>query len=82
MSDDILPLRPAGVGGGPRHRRRLLEYVEEYALSLGLTEVRLYTNAKMWENQKMYPRFGYELVERRVEGRYDRFHYRKRLSGA
>lgn len=34
----------------------------------------------MWENQKMYPRYGYELVERRVDGPYDRFHYRKRLT--
>jgi hypothetical protein len=34
----------------------------------------------MWENQKIYPRFGYELVERRVEEVYDRLHYRKRLN--
>jgi hypothetical protein len=42
--------------------------------------VRLYTNALMWENQKIYARSGYELVERRVEGPYDRFHYRKPLA--
>jgi len=29
--------------------------------------------------QKIYPKFGYEFVERRIEGVYDRFHYRKRL---
>lgn len=65
-----------GRGGG----RRLLEFVDEHARALGLFEVRLHTNALMWENQKIYPRFGYELVERRVEGLYDRFHYRKSLA--
>lgn len=46
---------------------------------LGLPEIRLLTNALMWENQKIYPRYGYEVVERRVDGPYDRIHYRKRL---
>ncbi|MGW7266759.1 GNAT family N-acetyltransferase [Streptomyces sp. NPDC054842] len=62
-----------GVGG------RLLAFVDAHARALGLSEVRLYTNAMMWENQKIYPRFGYEVVERRVDGPYDRVHYRKRL---
>ncbi|MCS0638380.1 GNAT family N-acetyltransferase [Streptomyces sp. LP05-1] len=59
--------------------RRLLAFAEEYATGLGLPEIRLYTNALMWENQRLYSRYGYELVERRVDGPYDRFHYRKRL---
>ncbi|MFE0133150.1 GNAT family N-acetyltransferase [Streptomyces sp. NPDC059037] len=62
-----------GVGG------RLLAFVDARARALGFPEVRLYTNAMMWENQKIYPRYGYELVERRVDGPYDRFHYRKGL---
>lgn len=62
-----------GVGG------RLLRFVEAHARALGLPEVRLYTNAMMWENQKVYPKFGYDVVERRVDGPYDRIHYRKRL---
>lgn len=62
-----------GVGG------RLLRFVEAHARALGLPEVRLYTNALMWENQKIYPKFGYEVTERRVDGPYDRIHYRKRL---
>jgi hypothetical protein len=33
----------------------------------------------MWENQKLYPKFGYEAFERRADGPYDRIHYRKRL---
>ncbi|MFI6684654.1 GNAT family N-acetyltransferase [Streptomyces sp. NPDC050485] len=60
--------------------RRLLHYVDDHARALKLPEIRLYTNAMMWENQQIYPRYGYELVERRVEGAYDRFHYRKVLA--
>ncbi|KOU65630.1 acetyltransferase [Streptomyces sp. MMG1533] len=62
-----------GVGG------RLLRFVEAHARALRLPEVRLYTNAMMWENQEIYPKYGYEVVERRVDGPYDRIHYRKRL---
>jgi ribosomal protein S18 acetylase RimI-like enzyme len=67
--------RGRGVG------RRLLRFVDARARTLGLPEVRLYTNALMWENQELYPRYGYEVVERRVDGPYDRVHYRKRLGG-
>jgi ribosomal protein S18 acetylase RimI-like enzyme len=74
---DRIAVHPAahrtGVG------RRLLDFVDARARALGLREVRLYTNAMMWENQKIYPKFGYEVVERRVDGPYDRIHYRKRL---
>ncbi|WP_328724801.1 GNAT family N-acetyltransferase [Streptomyces sp. NBC_00259] len=59
--------------------RRLPAFVEEHARRLGVPEVRLLTNAMMWENRKMYERYGYEVVERRMEGRYDRIHYRKPL---
>ncbi|MEU1019563.1 GNAT family N-acetyltransferase [Streptomyces sp. NPDC005900] len=65
----------AGQGVG----RALLAHADAHARALSLPEVRLYTNALMWENQKIYPRYGYDLVERRVEGPYDRLHYRKRL---
>ncbi|WP_307619802.1 GNAT family N-acetyltransferase [Streptomyces sp. V3I7] len=74
---DSIAVRPdahgTGVGG------RLLRFVDVRARELGLSEVRLYTNALMWENQKIYPRYGYEVVERRVDGPCDRIHYRKRL---
>ncbi|MFF9897416.1 GNAT family N-acetyltransferase [Streptomyces longispororuber] len=75
---DNIAVRPDAKGTGLG--RLLLEFVEDHARALGLPEIRLYTNAMMWENQKIYPRFGYEFVERRVEGVYDRFHYRKRLT--
>ncbi|OEJ27621.1 GNAT family N-acetyltransferase [Streptomyces agglomeratus] len=74
---DSVAVHPDAQGTGTG--RRLLAFVETYARSLGLNEVRLMTNAKMWENRRMYDRYGYEQVERRVEGEYDRFHYRKRL---
>jgi ribosomal protein S18 acetylase RimI-like enzyme len=35
--------------------------------------------ALMWENRTIYPKYGYEVVERRVDGPYDRVHHRKRL---
>lgn len=64
-----------GIGLG----RGLLAFVEARARELGLPEVRLLTNAMMWENQKLYERYGYELVERRLDGPYDRMHYRKQV---
>ncbi|MFF3494288.1 GNAT family N-acetyltransferase [Streptomyces sp. NPDC002795] len=74
---DSIAVHPDAHGQGVG--RRLLTFVEEHARALGLPEVKLYTNALMWENQELYPRYGYELVERRTDGPYDRVHYRKRL---
>ncbi|MFJ8113220.1 GNAT family N-acetyltransferase [Streptomyces sp. NPDC096132] len=74
---DSIAVHPDAHGRGVG--RRLLHFVDAHARALGLPEVRLYTNVMMWENQKIYPRYGYELVGRRVEGDYDRLHYRKRL---
>ncbi|MFD8739131.1 GNAT family N-acetyltransferase [Streptomyces sp. NPDC059618] len=74
---DIIAVRPEAHGQGVG--RRLLRFVDAHARALGLDEIRLYTNAMMWENQKIYPRNGYEMTERRVNGPYDRIHYRKRL---
>lgn len=73
---DSIAVRPDAHGRGVG--RRLLEFVDARARELRLPEVRLYTNAMMWENQRICPRFGYEVVERRVDGPYDRLHYRKR----
>jgi ribosomal protein S18 acetylase RimI-like enzyme len=74
---DSVAVHPDAHGRGVG--RRLLRFVDARARALGLPEVRLYTNALMWENQKIYPKYGYELVERRKDGPYDRLHYRKRL---
>ncbi|MER7899638.1 GNAT family N-acetyltransferase [Streptomyces sp. NPDC096046] len=74
---DTIAVHPAAHGRGVG--RRLLRFVEAHARGLGLSEIRLYTNALMWENQKIYPRYGYERVERHTDGPHDRLHYRKRL---
>ncbi|MFE0319133.1 GNAT family N-acetyltransferase [Streptomyces albogriseolus] len=74
---DTVAVLPDAQGAGLG--RLLLEFTEARARALGLPEIRLFTNAMMWENQTIYPRLGYETVERRVTGPYDRIHYRKRL---
>ncbi|MEU9449181.1 GNAT family N-acetyltransferase [Streptomyces sp. NPDC048277] len=74
---DSIAVHPDTHGRGVG--RRLLHFVDARARALGLPEVRLYTNALMVENRKIYPKYGYEVVERRLEGPYDRIHYRKRL---
>ncbi|MFD7325129.1 GNAT family N-acetyltransferase [Streptomyces sp. NPDC059875] len=75
---DNIAVHPDAQGTGLG--RSLLAFVESRARELGLPEVRLLTNAMMWENQKLYERYGYEVVERRLDGPYDRIHYRKRLN--
>ncbi|MFJ6074856.1 GNAT family N-acetyltransferase [Streptomyces sp. NPDC093065] len=82
VSDGHLFLDSVAVHPGAHGRgvgRRLLRFVDAHARALGLSEVRLYTNAMMWENREIYPRYGYEVVARRVDGPYDRVHYRKRV---
>ncbi|MFE7581034.1 GNAT family N-acetyltransferase [Streptomyces gardneri] len=75
---DEVAVHPDAQGTGLG--RVLMGWVEARARQLGLPEVRLLTNAMMWENQKLYERYGYEVVERRVDGPYDRIHYRKVLN--
>ncbi|MFD9243727.1 GNAT family N-acetyltransferase, partial [Streptomyces sp. NPDC059556] len=75
---DNIAVHPDAQGTGLG--RLLMGFVESRARELGLPEVRLLTNAMMWENQKLYERYGYEVVERRVDGPYDRIHYRKLLN--
>ncbi|MFE1854868.1 GNAT family N-acetyltransferase [Streptomyces sp. NPDC002387] len=74
---DSLAVHPDAQGQGVG--RRLLAFVDAHARALGRNEIRLYTNAMMWENRRIYPKYGYEVVERRADGPYDRVHYRKRL---
>ncbi|MET7456967.1 GNAT family N-acetyltransferase [Streptomyces sp. NPDC005574] len=74
---DSIAVHPDAHGRGVG--RRLLRFVDAHARALGLGEVRLCTNVLMWENQRIYPKYGYELQGRRTEGPYDRLQYRKRL---
>ncbi|MFD3660527.1 GNAT family N-acetyltransferase [Streptomyces sp. NPDC058659] len=75
---DAIAVHPDARGTGLG--RALLRWVETRARQLGRPEVRLLTNAMMWENRKLYERYGYEVVERRADGPYDRIHYRKVLN--
>jgi len=50
---------PDGQGGG--YGRRLLTHAEALAASLGLPEVRLYTNKAFVENVQLYLRLGYQV---------------------
>ena len=59
--------------------RLLLAYVEREAARAGLSELRLYTNAKMSENIGMYPKIGWTEFDRRVEDGFDRVFVRKRI---
>ncbi|MEU5217972.1 GNAT family N-acetyltransferase [Streptomyces sp. NPDC020807] len=77
---DAIAVHPDAQGTGVG--RALMVWVEGRARELGVGEVRLLTNAMMWENQKLYERYGYEVVERRLDGAYDRVHYRKVLPEA
>lgn len=74
---ETVAVRPGKQGGGLG--RRLLAFAEEEALRLGLGEIRLYTNEKMWENLPFYGGLGFEETGRRTEDGYRRVFMRKRL---
>ncbi len=55
---------PAFQGQG--YGRALLAHAEELALSLGLSELRLYTSVHLSENVKLYERVGYTIDREEV----------------
>jgi ribosomal protein S18 acetylase RimI-like enzyme len=63
-----------GIGG------RLLSLAEEHARSLGLSEIRLYTNEAMTENLAYYPRRGYTETHRAEQDGFRRVFFRKLLT--
>ena len=64
----------------PRIGSRLLARAEEYARGLGLSEIRLYTNAAMAENLAYYPRRGYIETHRADQDGFHRVFFRKPVS--
>lgn len=64
----------SGLGG------RLIAHVEATARAAGARAVELYTNARMTENQRLYPRLGYTETGRGTEDGFDRVFYRKELN--
>jgi GNAT superfamily N-acetyltransferase len=63
-----------GIGG------RLLGLAEQHARSLGLGEIRLYTNEAMTENLAYYPRRGYTETHRAEQDGFRRVFFRKLLT--
>ncbi len=75
----------ANVAVDPEHQgtgigRALLAHAEEFALENGLDEVRLFTNVKMTENQRLYRRLGYEETGRQIASEFARVYFTKRLN--
>ncbi len=70
-------MRPDRQGRGVG--RALVRFAEEHARRAGLSEVTLYTNARMTENLRFYPALGYAETGRGVQDGFDRVFYRKHL---
>jgi ribosomal protein S18 acetylase RimI-like enzyme len=75
---DTLAVQPChqGVGIG----RKMLRFAEQEAMRRGYDSIYLCTNAKMTENQILYPHLGYVEYERKHQAGYDRIFYWKRLT--
>ena len=62
-----------GVGGA------LLGLADQEAQRVGLSEIRLYTNAKMTENVQYYPRKGFRETHRATDAGYQRVYFSRSL---
>jgi GNAT superfamily N-acetyltransferase len=72
---DNVAVLPAAQGRGIG--ARLLALAEDQARSLGLREIRLYTNEAMTENLAYYPRHGYAETHRAEQDGFNRVFFRK-----
>lgn len=76
---DSVSVRPDHQGKGIG--KMLVSYCEAKARGAGHTQVQLYTNVAMTDNLALYPKLGYEEIDRRSERGYRRVYFRKNLSG-
>lgn len=67
--------RARGTGVG----KALLMFAEDEAARRGFGSLYLCTNAKMYENQVLYPKVGYVEYDRQHSEGHDRIYYRKFL---
>lgn len=59
--------------------KKMIAYAERYAYEKGIREIRLYTNAAMTENIRMYKKLGYTTYDDRYEAGYHRIYFLKSL---
>ena len=79
---DHLYLDAVAVTAGAAGRgigRALIATAEAEGRALGLTELRLYTNAAMVENLTLYRHLGFLAVDRRIDEGFDRVFFVKAL---
>lgn len=57
----------------------LLGFADQEAQRVGLSEIRLYTHAKMVENIRYYPRNGFRETHRATDAGYQRVYFSRRL---
>jgi len=74
---DILAVLPEAQGRG--RGRQLMAFAEAEARRLSLPALRLFTNARMTENRRFYPRLGFRELGDRTEDGFERVDFEKRL---
>lgn len=60
--------------------RELMRFVETFARGRGQREIKLYTNELMTENIAFYEKLGFQEIERRLDGGYQRVFMHKDLA--
>lgn len=75
---DVLATNPKQAGQGIG--RALLNYAQEYMMSLDKTECRLYTHVAYGRTLSIYQRQGFSIYDRVQEYGYDRYYLKKLLS--
>ena len=68
---------PAHHGQG--YGKQLMDFAEVQTRARGFSRLELYTNEKMWENLKLYPRLGYTEFARISQDGFNRVFFYKNL---